>query len=118
MTTDGGLKGLTDRQWLIIWNLMDDAIDNEADGISNTKAMAAAARAWLAANVHDSGDGVDENAVFRMACWLAERDGCDDVHHLIWEGSPPEPWGEVWHKYEDDARQALKAAILAEKGNL
>ncbi len=54
---------------------------------------------------------VDEAMVFRMACFLAKQDGCDDVHHLIWEGSPPEPWGEVWNKYEDTAREALKAAL-------
>lgn len=54
---------------------------------------------------------VDEESVFRLACWMAEKDGHDDVHHLIWEGSPPEPWGEVWHRYEADARAALAAAI-------
>lgn len=53
-----------------------------------------------------------EGAVFMVAKWMAEKDGCDDIHHLIWEGSPPEPWGEVWQRYEGDARAALIASGL------
>lgn len=60
---------------------------------------------------------VDEESVFRLACWMAEQDGCDDVHHLIWEGSPPEPWGEVWNRYEDNARAALTAALNVENND-
>ena len=54
---------------------------------------------------------VDEDMVFRIACFLAKQDGCDDVHHLLWFGSPPEPEGEVWQRYEHTAREALKAAL-------
>jgi hypothetical protein len=57
---------------------------------------------------------VDEAMVFRLAVWMAKRDGHDDPHHLIWEGSPPEPWGEVWNRYEDDARAALTAALATQ----
>lgn len=57
---------------------------------------------------------VDEAMVFRLAVWMAEKDGHDDPHHLIWEGSPPEPWGEVWNRYEDDARSALTAALATQ----
>lgn len=39
-----------------------------------------------------------------IAMLLAEQDG-QDPHHLIWEGNPPEPYGEVWCKYEFKARQ-------------
>lgn len=32
----------------------------------------------------------------------------DDIHRLIWEGGPvPEPWGEVWQKYEGDAKRMI-----------
>lgn len=31
----------------------------------------------------------------------------DDIHELIWEGFPPEPWGEVWQKYEGDAKNLI-----------
>ena len=57
---------------------------------------------------------VDGAMVFRMAAWMAKNDGHDDPHHLIWEGSPPEPWGEVWNRYEDDARAAITAALAAQ----
>jgi hypothetical protein len=40
----------------------------------------------------------------RIAMLLAEQDG-QDPHQLIWEGNPPEPYGEVWCKYEFKARQ-------------
>jgi hypothetical protein len=58
---------------------------------------------------------VDEAMVFRLAVWMAKHDGHDDPHHLIWEGSPPEPWGEVWNRYEDDARAALTAALATQQ---
>jgi hypothetical protein len=54
---------------------------------------------------------VDEAMVFRLAVWMAKHDGCEDPHRLIYEGSPPVPWGEVWNRYEYDARAALTAAI-------
>ncbi len=60
-----------------------------------------------------SGLVVDDEMVFRMAMWMALHDGNDDPHYLIWEGIPPQPWGEVWNKYEDDARAALTAALAA-----
>jgi hypothetical protein len=48
-----------------------------------------------------------EGAVCVLACWMAEKDDCDP-HHLIWEGGPtPEPWGEVWQRYEPVAREAI-----------
>lgn len=59
--------------------------------------------------------GVDEAMVFRLAVWMATQDGHDDPHRMIWQGSPPEPWGEVWNRYEYDARAALTAALAAQK---
>lgn len=51
MTTDDGLKGLTDAQWVSLFIEMIKADDRDSEiTIGN------AARAWLAANVHDSGD--------------------------------------------------------------
>jgi hypothetical protein len=55
---------------------------------------------------------VPEDAVTRLAIYLAEKDG-HDPHALIWEGSPPEPWGEVWNRYEPEARAMLAAAPAA-----
>lgn len=32
----------------------------------------------------------------------------DDIHAMIYEGGPiPEPWGEVWQRYEDDAKRMI-----------
>lgn len=67
----------------------------------------------VAAPPATSGLVVDDEMVFRMAVWMALHDGNDDPHYLIWEGSPPEPWGEVWNTYEDDARAALTAVLAA-----
>jgi hypothetical protein len=55
--------------------------------------------------------GVTEDVIRELAQWMAERDGCDDIHQLIWEGQPPEPWGEVWNKYEDDAKDVLEKVL-------
>ena len=57
---------------------------------------------------------VDEAMVFRLAVWMAKHDGCEDPHRLIYEGSPPVPWGEVWNRYEYDARAALTAALATQ----
>jgi hypothetical protein len=59
---------------------------------------------------------VDDAMVFRLACWLAAYEGHDDPHTLIWEGNPPEPWGEVWNRYQDLARRGLEAALAAKEG--
>jgi hypothetical protein len=58
---------------------------------------------------------VDEAMVFRLAVWMAEHDGCEDPYRLIYEGSPPVPWGEVWNLYEYDARAALTAALVTKR---
>lgn len=71
--------------------------------------------AWHAAiKTEQQPAAVDDGAVFRLAVWMAKNEGHDDPHHLIWEGSPPEPWGEVWNRYEDDARAALTAALATQ----
>ena len=50
-----------------------------------------------------------QEAINRMAFKLAEQDGCSDPHQLIWEGNPPEPWGEVWCKYAGQATELYDA---------
>lgn len=43
----------------------------------------------------------------RLAMALASEEH-DDIHHLIWEGGPvPTPWGEVWQRYEGDAKRLI-----------
>ncbi len=32
----------------------------------------------------------------------------DDIHQLVYEGYPPEPWGEVWQRYEADAKKMIE----------
>lgn len=63
MTTDDGLKGLTDAQILAFWNAMNSASKffcSSPQNIGNwaaehDSAVTKAARQWLADNVHDSG---------------------------------------------------------------
>lgn len=43
----------------------------------------------------------------QLAYALAIDEGADP-HHLIWEGNPPEPWGEVWQRYIPQARRLLE----------
>ena len=40
-------------------------------------------------------------------CLCAEENGLDSCHELIWEGYPPEPWGERWQKYEREAKRMI-----------
>jgi hypothetical protein len=56
--------------------------------------------------------GPDPDAWEPVAMLLAEQAG-DDPHQLIWEGNPPEPWGEVWIKYESQARAIV--SLIAQK---
>ncbi|MGV3727777.1 hypothetical protein [Hydrogenophaga sp.] len=38
----------------------------------------------------------------------ADENGEDSCNELIWEGGPvPEPWGERWLKYEDEAKRLI-----------
>lgn len=37
----------------------------------------------------------------------AEENGEECCNQLIWEGYPPEPWGERWLKYEDEAKRMI-----------
>lgn len=48
----------------------------------------------------------------------------DDIHQLIWEGNPPEPWGDVWCKYKPEAKRLIylvkstgPAAVLPQVGD-
>ena len=38
----------------------------------------------------------------------AEENGEEACNELIWEGGPiPEPWGDRWMKYEDEAKRLI-----------
>lgn len=38
----------------------------------------------------------------------ADENGEDSCNELIWEGGPvPEPWGDRWLKYEDEAKRLI-----------
>ena len=41
-----------------------------------------------------------------LAMFIAEYEG-NDPHQLIWKGNPPEPWGEIWNRYEVEARAII-----------
>jgi hypothetical protein len=49
--------------------------------------------------------------VYELSVVLMRLDGNDgDPHHLIWCGGPtPEPWGDAWQKYEEQAEAVINA---------
>ena len=38
----------------------------------------------------------------------ADECGEESCNELIWEGCPPEPWGERWLKYESEAKRIIQ----------
>ena len=52
-----------------------------------------------------------EGLVYELAVVLMRLDGNEgDPHRLVWCGGPiPEPWGDVWQKYEPQALSVLDA---------
>jgi hypothetical protein len=53
----------------------------------------------------------EEALVYDLSVVLMRLDGNDgDPHQLVWCGGPvPEPWGDVWQKYEPQAQAVLNA---------
>jgi hypothetical protein len=49
--------------------------------------------------------------VYELSVVLMRLDGNDgDPHQLVWCGGPvPEPWGDVWQKYEPQAEEVINA---------
>lgn len=49
--------------------------------------------------------------VYELSVALMRLDGNEgDPHQLVWCGGPiPEPWGDVWQKYEPQALEVLNA---------
>lgn len=49
--------------------------------------------------------------VYELSVVLMRLDGNDgDPHQLVWCGGPtPEPWGDVWQKYEEQAEAVINA---------
>jgi hypothetical protein len=49
--------------------------------------------------------------IYELSVELMRLDGNEgDPHQLVWCGGPtPEPWGDVWHKYEPQAETVLNA---------
>lgn len=50
-----------------------------------------------------------EGYVYELSVMLMRLDGNDgDPHQLLWcSGTIPEPWGDAWQRYEDQARKLL-----------
>lgn len=40
--------------------------------------------------------------------WALAEEAGEDPGTLIWEGQPPEPWGEVWCRYMPQAERLVK----------
>ena len=113
MTTDDGLKGLTDAQLVALYSELRHT-SKEFCGLphpmknwteEHDAAIANAARAWLAANVHDSGDGVRA---------LVEK-----WRHQAVEDEPTinEEWNVGYETALEKCADELEA-ILSEKGSV
>ena len=113
MTTDDGLKGLTDEQSYQLWRAMWRTWSELSVGEDVSVALPKSARAWLAANVHDSGDGVSLASIS-----IGLQNFYDSQAHLH-EGSNNTHSAKLIHVNE--AMQFIlraDAAILAEKGEV
>ena len=114
MTTDDGLKGLTDRQWYELWNFISSQeIDDSKVAPLPLDYFGNLGRQWLAANVHDSGDGVSLASIS-----IGLQNFYDSQAHLH-EGSNNTHSAKLIHVNE--AMQFIlraDAAILAEKGEV
>jgi len=71
------------------------------------------ARAILADRERQAGEAVawEGGEGWEPLAWelCAEENGEESCNELIWEGGPaPEPWGERWLKYEDEAKRLIK----------
>lgn len=111
----GQVRGLGD--WVLVPRVPTDAMLRAAQGAWLNDPLRRTTTMWAAmlAAAPQQPAAVDEAMVFRLAVWMAKHDGCEDPHRLIYEGSPPVPWGEVWNRYEYDARAALTAALAAQQ---
>lgn len=49
--------------------------------------------------------------IYKLSVALMRLDGNEgDPHQLIWcSGPTPEPWGDAWQKYEEQAQSVLNA---------
>jgi len=134
MTTDDGLKGLTDAQLVALYSELRHT-SKEFCGLphpmknwteEHDAAIANAARAWLAANVHDSGDGDIaklEAKIFDRLSRLERRSDNGTYMNIPAEISAGYLWEtcqdiRLFLKYRHTAMQAASNAILAEKGEV
>lgn len=122
MTTDDGLKGLTDAQIVAFFTYIDSektsaaikhwSTDDQTQSweAKRKEEIANAARQWLAANVHDSGDG--ERYRYLISGRNSERE-----YRMI-ANSITKPIRK--QKLDDaiDVEIAKHRAILAEKGEV
>jgi len=73
---------------------------------------------WVTAAQHDRKvDRLEQEPVaweggegWESLAWelCADENGEDSCNELIWEGGPiPEPWGDRWMKYEEEAKRLI-----------
>ncbi len=88
---------------------LDECIQREDDGVGRSDPAVEAKP--TAAEVTGEAVGKWEGAEEWMPlAWelCAEENGEDSCEELVWEGGPiPEPWGDRWLKYEDEAKRLI-----------
>ena len=102
MTKDEALKLALEALEVLGWQPTEEAMDYRDNAITAIKEALAQPEqepvAW------EGGEGWESLA------WelCADENGEDSCNELIWEGGPiPEPWGDRWMKYEEEAKRLI-----------
>ena len=91
---------------------MKAAIDDATSDLQARVAELEAERAERAAQKPVAWEGAEQWEPLAMFL-CADENGSDSCHEMVWEGWPPEPWGERWQKYESEARRMIDLTSYA-----
>ena len=91
---------------------MKAAIDDATSDLQARVAELEAERAERAAQKPLAWEGAEQWEPLAMFL-CADENGSDSCHEMVWEGWPPEPWGERWQKYESEARRMIDLTSYA-----
>jgi hypothetical protein len=81
----------------------------EPHSFSSGSALPDSGESCAEADEHAAEAMTDEAYVYELSVMLMRLDGNHgDPHQLLWcGGTIPEPWGDAWQRYEDQARKLL-----------
>lgn len=92
--------------WLVAGHLLDCGDDQPA--VWAREPTAADRETWAQCGVTATVTPLHGKPTPEAVAWALAEEVGDDPGHLIWEGNPPEPWGEVWCRYMPQAERLVK----------